>query len=92
MQLRAKPVLPSGLFKEVDLYIRRRWRQVQYLVDLFWKRWVKEYFPTNVNEILFFRSGTDTEVFVAVTCKEELGAGMWKLLVYNTCCIGVYSL
>lgn len=53
---------------------------------------MKEYFPTNVNEILFFRSGTDTEVFVAVTCKEELGAGMWKLLVYNTCCIGVYSL
>lgn len=45
IQLKAKPVLPSGLFKKEDLYIRRRWRQVQYLADLFWKRWVKEYLP-----------------------------------------------
>nr|XP_027225525.1 uncharacterized protein LOC113817652 [Penaeus vannamei] len=28
-----------------DLYVRRRWRQVQYLADLFWKRWTKEYLP-----------------------------------------------
>ncbi|XP_069990659.1 uncharacterized protein [Penaeus vannamei] len=26
-----------------DLYARRRWKQVQYLADLFWKRWSKEY-------------------------------------------------
>ena len=25
---------------------RRRWRQVQYLADLFWIRWTKEYLPT----------------------------------------------
>ena len=25
--------------------MRRRWRQVQYLSDLFWKRWVREYLP-----------------------------------------------
>ncbi len=28
-----------------DLYIKRRWRQVQYLAELFWKRWVQEYPP-----------------------------------------------
>nr|XP_027215206.1 uncharacterized protein LOC113808087 [Penaeus vannamei] len=28
---------------ERDLYARRRWKQVQYLADLFWKRWSKEY-------------------------------------------------
>ncbi|XP_070535137.1 uncharacterized protein [Ptychodera flava] len=28
-----------------DNCIRCRWRQVQYLVDIFWKRWMKEYVP-----------------------------------------------
>lgn len=45
LQLRSKPLLPPGLFQESDLYIRRRWRQVQYLSDLFWKRWIREYLP-----------------------------------------------
>lgn len=43
LQLKGKPILPPGLFKKEDLYIRRRWRQVQYITDLFWKRWVREY-------------------------------------------------
>ena len=29
---------------QTDLY-RRNWRQVQYLADLFWKRWSREYLP-----------------------------------------------
>ncbi len=45
LQLRSKPFLPPGLFQKRDLYIRRRWRQVQYLSDLFWKRWIREYLP-----------------------------------------------
>ncbi len=43
--LKVKPLLPAGLFNENDLYIKRRWRQVQCLSDLFWKRWVREYLP-----------------------------------------------
>lgn len=43
LQLKGKPTLPPGLFKREDLYIRRRWMQVQYITDLFWKRWVREY-------------------------------------------------
>ena len=35
--------LPSGLFRKEDGYARKRWRQVQYLADVFWLRWTKEY-------------------------------------------------
>ncbi|KAK7890880.1 hypothetical protein WMY93_022843 [Mugilogobius chulae] len=28
-----------------DQYGKRRWKQVQYLANLFWKRWVREYLP-----------------------------------------------
>lgn len=45
LSLKGKPVLPPGAFQPGDLYIRRRWRQVQYLSDLFWKRWTREYLP-----------------------------------------------
>ncbi|KAK0150310.1 hypothetical protein N1851_008772 [Merluccius polli] len=45
LQLKAQPIMPSGLFQKGDLYSRRRWRQAQYLADLFWKRWVREYAP-----------------------------------------------
>ena len=28
------------------MYSKKRWRQVQYLANIFWSRWVKEYLPT----------------------------------------------
>lgn len=43
--MKGKPILPSGLFEKSDLYIKRRWRQAQYIADLFWKRWTQEYLP-----------------------------------------------
>ena len=38
--------LPLGEFVKKDLYCRNRWRQVQYLTDVFWKRWLAEYLPS----------------------------------------------
>lgn len=34
---------PPGQFVSQDLYLRKRWRQVQYLANEFWTRWKKEY-------------------------------------------------
>lgn len=42
--LRKGPILPPGVFVKEDMY-RRRWRQVQYMADVFWGRWLKEYLP-----------------------------------------------
>ena len=41
--LKVKPELPPGVFNKDDQYANRRWRQVQYLADIFWKRWCREY-------------------------------------------------
>uniref|UniRef100_A0A1A8EYY3 DUF5641 domain-containing protein n=1 Tax=Nothobranchius korthausae TaxID=1143690 RepID=A0A1A8EYY3_9TELE len=41
--LKGNPILAP--FEERDCYIRKRWKQVQYLADLFWKRWTREYLP-----------------------------------------------
>ena len=44
--LRRNPVsLPPDVFDKNDLYPQRRWRQIQYLADIFWKRWSREYLP-----------------------------------------------
>ena len=43
--LRSGPKLPPGVFTKEDTYSRRRWRQVQYLADVFWRRWIREYLP-----------------------------------------------
>ena len=43
--LRAGPPLPPGKFVKEDLHTRRRWRQVQYMADMLWRRWLKEHLP-----------------------------------------------
>ena len=43
--MKGKPILPPGLFDRTDLFARRRWKQVQYISNLFWKRWIHEYLP-----------------------------------------------
>ncbi|XP_032437291.1 uncharacterized protein LOC116731570 isoform X3 [Xiphophorus hellerii] len=45
LMLKNQPVLPPGLFQKQDLYLKRRWKQVQYMAELFWKRWITEYLP-----------------------------------------------
>lgn len=43
--MKGNPSLPPGLFEPHDLYLKRRWKQVQYIAELFWKRWIREYLP-----------------------------------------------
>ena len=45
LKLRSDWEIPPGIFDENDIYTKRRWRQAQYMVNLFWQRWVKEYLP-----------------------------------------------
>ena len=38
--------MPLGIFSEDDNYSRKWWKQCNYLANIFWARWLKEYLPT----------------------------------------------
>jgi hypothetical protein len=44
--LRSSVELPMDHFVKADLYARKRWRQIQYMADQFWRRWTREYLPS----------------------------------------------
>ena len=43
--LKSNAVLPPGNFERSDQYCKKRWRQIQYMANVFWKRWIREYLP-----------------------------------------------
>ena len=44
--LRSGSSVPPSVFCKQDGYGRRRWRQVQYMANVLWRRWLKEYLPS----------------------------------------------
>ena len=45
LMLRAGPTVPPATLTKQDIY-GRRWRQLQYLANVFWRRWIREYLPS----------------------------------------------
>ena len=43
--MKSNPMLPPVLAEETGPHVKRRWKQIQYLAEIFWKRWLKEYLP-----------------------------------------------
>jgi len=43
--MKSENVVPPDVFVKTDNYCRRRWRQIQYMADVFWRRWTREYLP-----------------------------------------------
>ena len=54
LTLRSTVNLPPGTFTKCDGYTRRRWKVVQMLADLFWKRWKREYLTSLISRQKWF--------------------------------------
>ena len=78
--LRANPNLPGGIFNKEDVYSKRRWRQVQYMSDIFWKRWLKEYLPTLQERAKWLEPRRSLEIGdLLLIADENVHRGKWPL-------------
>ena len=72
LTMRTSIVLPPpGQFQRNDVYMRRRWRRVQYLCNLFWSRWKREYLPTLQQRPKWNQTKRNLEVNDIVLIKDE---------------------
>lgn len=74
------PLPPPGNFVEEDLYGRKRWRRVQYLIEQFWSRWRKEYLTNISLRQRWLTPRRNIEVGDVVIVKEDnVPRNEWKL-------------
>ena len=65
---------------ERDVYSRKRWRQVQYLADVFWRRWLHEYLPTLQLRQKWHKPVKNLEVGdVVILADDKLSRSSWPL-------------
>ena len=64
---------PEELRDVDDQYGSKRWKQAQYLDDVFWKRWIREYLPTLQEKQKWLRK------------RQNLAVGDFVLLVDENC-------
>ncbi len=78
--LRAGEHLPPGEFVEQDQYVKRRWRQVQFLSDIFWKRWTREYLPELQRRQKWTQIQQNLQVNdIVIVMDDGLPRNMWQL-------------
>ncbi|XP_038150062.1 uncharacterized protein LOC119789301 [Cyprinodon tularosa] len=71
---------PPGRFIREDLYARKRWRRVQYLAELFWGRWRREYVYNITTRQRWHNPRGNLKVGDIVLKKtEDLPRNEWKL-------------
>ena len=65
---------------QADLYAVRRWRRVQYLANLFWSRWRKEFLSQYHGRSKWFRSRENLKVNdIVLVVDEQRHRSFWKL-------------
>ena len=78
--LRSGPTLPPGVFSKEDCYSRRKWRHTQYMADVFWRRWMREYLPALQERQKWNRASRNFTVGdVVLLLDENLPRSSWPL-------------
>ena len=72
--------LPPGVFVKGDHLDKKQWRKVQYLTDVFWKRWISEYLLTLTEREKWLKDQRNVRVGDLVLILEEnVPRGKWNL-------------
>ena len=75
-----RPNLSPGVFSNTDVYCKRRWRQIQYLVQQFWVRWSREYLQTLQVRQKWLTKKSNLKVrYIVLICDRNLPRGKWAL-------------
>ena len=75
------PDLPPGIFHKDYLSSKRAWRQAQYLANLFWHRWTREYLPNLLERKKWNTLRRNLEVGDLVLLGDEsFPRGKWPLV------------
>jgi hypothetical protein len=75
--LRPNSSLPSTDLGNLVPY-RKRWKQSQYLANVFWKRWFKEYLPILQERQKWFRPKRNVQVGdLVMIVQENVSRGQW---------------
>ena len=69
--MQGSPNLPPGLFTKDDNYSKRRWAQVQYLSNQFWRQWLKEFLPNLLQRQKWFKETKNLQVNDVVLLVED---------------------
>ena len=77
--LRTGAPFPPGLFNKADCYVRRKWRQVQYLSNVFWRRWLKEYLPTLQQRQRWHSSRRNLQMNDVLIVDNNLPRNLWQI-------------
>ncbi|KAL4008860.1 hypothetical protein ACER0C_002712 [Sarotherodon galilaeus] len=71
---------PPGQFVSQDLYLRKRWRQVQFLANEFWTRWRREYLLNLQQRQIWHGDKRNTKVNDIVILQEDSAPrNRWRL-------------
>ena len=80
---------PPGVFDKAEPYVKRWWRQAQYLSSVFWRRWVKEYIPNLLVRQKWHRPARNLQVGdVVLVVDLHLPRGQWPLAVIQSVKLG----
>ena len=85
--LRSNASLPPGVFSAADCYAVRRWRQAQYLANIFWRRWINEYMLTLQERQKWMTKRRNFAVGdLVLVASDNLSRGQWPLgRIMETC-------
>ncbi|XP_034058377.1 uncharacterized protein LOC117537302 isoform X2 [Gymnodraco acuticeps] len=71
---------PPGEFCKEDLYLRKRWRRVQFLANEFWRRWKREYLLNLQQRQKWPKASQNSQVDDIVILRDDnLPRNEWKL-------------